>query len=642
MTTAIKDIPLSKLGPSAANVRRTNREAQIEELAASIAAHGLLQNLTVRPVLDSEGGETGKFEVVAGGRRLAALKLLAKRKALAKNVAIPCRVLDAGRAEEVSLAENITQCPMHPADQYEAFARLVTGHGMAAEDIAARFGVTETVVKQRMKLGAVAPALMQAYRDGDMSLDQLMAFTITDDPARQERVWSELGWNKSRDMIRRMLTEGQVSAQDRRAKFLGKEAYEAAGGVIIHDLFDEEDGGYFADPALLDRLVVEKLTAEAVALGAEGWKWIKVTPEFDYRLASGLRRAYPQPVPLSPDEQAKLDALESKYEALSVQHDGEISDEVATQFECLETEIDALKGREQYAPGIIARAGAFVSLGYDGAVRIERGFIRPEDEPVAESGASHVDSDEEAEAVCSDEGLSFDTESDEPDDAAPLSDRLIAELSAYRTAGLRDALAGKPDVALIAVVHALTACSFYQGHDLGSCLDIEPKRAALATHAPGIDESPALRNIGARHEVWAKRLPQEASGLWTFVAGLSQDERLALLAHCIALTIDAVIVKWDRRPHARAHGEVLAEALGLDMTAYWTPTAASYFARVSKAKIVDAVRDGVSAEAAERIAGLKKQPMAEAAEQLLSGTGWLPAALRTHHPDTDTLPIAAE
>jgi len=182
------------------------------------------------------------------------------------------------------------------------------------------------------------------------------------------------------------------------------EAYEAAGGVIIRDLFDEEGGGYFSNAELLDRLVIEKLTAEAVTLSAEGWKWVKGNPEFDYRLASGLRRIYPRPLPLSEEEQAKLDTLEAEYEALSVQHDGEISDEVAGAFERLEIEIDALKGREEYEPDAVARAGAFLSLGHDGAVRIERGFILRKMSRSAAPGAAHPDADETGDAICADEG----------------------------------------------------------------------------------------------------------------------------------------------------------------------------------------------------------------------------------------------
>ncbi|MGO1079315.1 ParB/RepB/Spo0J family partition protein [Inquilinus sp. CA228] len=129
MTTIIRDIPLSKLVPSAQNVRRTGRENGIEELAASIAAHGLLQSLSVRAVLDGEGAETGKYEVIGGGRRLAALKLLAKRKQISKSAPIPCLIAD-GEGEELSLAENLVRENLHPADQFGAFKRLADEHGL--------------------------------------------------------------------------------------------------------------------------------------------------------------------------------------------------------------------------------------------------------------------------------------------------------------------------------------------------------------------------------------------------------------------------------------------------------------------------------------------------------------------------------
>ncbi len=214
---AVREIPLNKLVASAANVRKTGVGVGIEELAASIGAYGLLQSLSVQPVLNRDGAATGKFAVVAGARRLAAMKLLTTRKAFAKNAPVPCIVQETSDPTEISLAENFHQLPMHPADQYKAFAKLHAEQGQSVDDIAARFGLTPAVVRQRMKLGAVSPMLMQVYRDGDMNLEQLMAFTITDDHAAQERVWSELSWNKDRHMIRRLLTQGQVPAQDRRA-----------------------------------------------------------------------------------------------------------------------------------------------------------------------------------------------------------------------------------------------------------------------------------------------------------------------------------------------------------------------------------------------------------------------------------------
>ena len=173
----IEMIPLNLLVPSAANVRKTGVASGIDELAASIAAHGLLQNLQVRPT------SKGKYEVVAGGRRLTALKLLAKQKRMDKGADIPCHVLDGEDAAEISLAENTQREPMHPADQFEAFYGL-TQRGKGVEEIAARFGVSVAVVRQRLKLAAVSPRLIQLYREDELSLDQLMAFTVTDDSQR--------------------------------------------------------------------------------------------------------------------------------------------------------------------------------------------------------------------------------------------------------------------------------------------------------------------------------------------------------------------------------------------------------------------------------------------------------------------------
>ena len=180
----IQMIPLNKLIPSPANARKTGASVGIEELAASIAAHGLLQNLQVRD------GKGGKFEVVAGGRRLRALKLLAKSKAIAKSAEIPCHVLEDEDAAEISLAENVVRLPMHPADQYDAFKAMADA-GRGPEEIAARFGCSPTVVKQRLKLASVSPRLLASYRAEELNLDQLMAFTVSDDHAAQEAAWFE-------------------------------------------------------------------------------------------------------------------------------------------------------------------------------------------------------------------------------------------------------------------------------------------------------------------------------------------------------------------------------------------------------------------------------------------------------------------
>lgn len=637
-TTIIRNVPLNKLVPSEKNVRRTGREAGIEELAASIAAHGLLQSLAVRPVLDADGAETGKFSVTGGGRRLSALKLLAKRKAIAKSYAVPC-LINEGDEEEVSLAENVVREPLHPADQFEAFKRLADEHGFGAEEIAARFGVTPHVVRQRLRLGAVSPKLMQVYRDDGLTLDQLMAFAISEDHARQEQVYDSLSWNKEPHIIRRAMTETHVRASDRRAVFVGADAYTEAGGVILRDLFAEDGGGYFEDAALLDRLALEKLEKVADDVRAEGWKWVQAFIDFPH--AHGLRRYYPQPVELSPEDQQRLDAAQAEFDAVNEEYDGaeELPDEVDAKLGKLEAEIERLSERQHaYEADAIARSGVFVVLNHDGAARIERGFVRPEDEkaePEAEADDEPGYSVAEDGEIVTDaqSGSGAETAEDEDtDDGKPLSDLLIRDLTAHRTLGLRLALGENPDVALIAVTHALAAQTFYRGHDTGSCLDLSPVSTPLGGHADGIEDTEGGKALADRHAAWAGRMPQDAGALWGFVVALDHDSRMSLFAHCAALTVFAVKQPWDRKPGALATADNLAQAVALDMTAHWRPTARTYLGRVSKAQIVEAVREGVSEEAAHRIAGMKKQAMAEAAEQLLAGTGWLPALLRTPEP----------
>jgi ParB family chromosome partitioning protein len=604
-------IPLNKLKKSPKNVRKVpHTKGEIEALAASIGARGLLQNLVVEPEIRKDQ-PTGFYLVTIGeGRRLAQL-LRVKRKEIGKDEPIRCVIDVEANPEEISLAENVLRSGMHPADQYEAFAKLHRERGMSAEDVAARFGVTPAVVRQRLKLGAVSPKLIEAYREGKLNLEQLMAFAITDDHVAQERVWKELPCvNRSRAAVLEALTEGQVPSDDRRAVFVGAKAYDAAGGAIIRDLFDRERGGYFADAALLSRLVREKLQTLAHEVTAEGWKWVSVEPEYDYERTATMRRIYPEARPLSDTEQQKLDALEAEYDALC---DADGDEDFAAESERLETEIAALTGAEQYRAEDLARAGAIVALGHDGVPRIERGFIRPEDDAgeAAAGGADELGGEVAARST------------------SPHSEKLVAELTAHRTAALRNEVARQPGTALIAVVHALAAATFYDDGSEHSCLDLRPASASLAGHAPGIEDTPAGRWLAERHEAWARRLPEFPADLWPFVCGLTDEDRLSLLAYCAALTIDAVRVPKQHRASEQAHGDDLSRAVGLDMRGYWQATEAAYFGRVSKTVILDVMREAVSPEAADNIANLKKAAMAQAAAQRLSGNGWLPALLRT-------------
>jgi ParB family chromosome partitioning protein len=647
--SASRDIPFNKLVLSQSNVRRVKTGVSIEKLAEDIAQRTLLQSLNVRPVLDAEGAETGMFEVPAGGRRYRALELLVKQKRLAKTAPIPCVVREGGIAEEDSLAENVQRVALHPLDQFRAFQAL-RDKGVGEEEIAARFFVSPAVVKQRLRLAAVSAKLLDVYAEDGMTLEQLMAFTVTNDHARQEQVWEALSrsYNKEPYAIRRQLTEGAIRASDRRAQFVGVDVYEAAGGVLMRDLFQHDDGGWLQDPALLDRLVAEKLQGQAETLRAEGWKWITVAADFPYGHSAGLRHLIGETTELTEAERASYDALKAENEALEEQYAeaDELPEEVDQRLGEIESALAIFENRPvRYDPTEIVRAGAFVSIDNEGALRVERGFVRPEDEtpvePVEAGGeapqAGGAELPVQRSVISAGAAPNPDAETPEEDDAIrPLSDRLIAELTAHRTVALRDALANEPNVAFQAVLHALCLAAFYK-HSSDTCLEITAKNSTFSARAPGLAETASAVAIEARQASWANILPEMPDGLWDALTQLDGERQTALLAHCAALTINVVKEPWNRRPNALAHGDQLARAVNLDMAAAgWMPTFDNYLGRVPKARIIEAVREAKGEQSARLIEHLKKADMAIEAERMLNGTGWLPEPLSLSDIETAT------
>ncbi|MFI8683579.1 ParB/RepB/Spo0J family partition protein [Brevundimonas diminuta] len=456
-------VPLAKLKKSPRNARKVpHGEAAIEALAASIQHKGLIQNLVVEPEVKEDGTPTGSYLVTAGeGRRLAML-LRAKRKQIKKSELVRCWLDTQNDPSEISLDENVTRTPMHPADQFERFRELADGKGWGVQEIGARFGVSASVVKQRLRLGAVSPKLLQVYREDGLTLDQLMAFAIVEDHARQEQVFEGLHHNREPWIIRRDMTAANVPAADRRALFVGAEAYSEAGGVIIRDLFSEDRGGFFEDAGLLDRLAIEKLREIADAVQAEGWKWAEA--HIDYPHAHGMRRFYPQTVALSGEDAARLEALCAEHDEMTDGYSSydEMPEDVAEKLETLSEEIDALSAkRYAYDANVIAYGGVFVVLNHDGTARIERGFVRREDEALADpqpeaEGEPITPEATEGEPTEDDEDVrEIEEEDEEP--GKPISDSLTRDLSAHRTLALRVALAERSDLALIALTHTLAA-----------------------------------------------------------------------------------------------------------------------------------------------------------------------------------------
>jgi ParB family transcriptional regulator, chromosome partitioning protein len=439
----IISVPLNKLTRSARNVRKSGSES-IDDLASSILVHGLIHNLTVVEQFADNGENSGKYEVVAGGRRFAALQRLAKQKKVPKTFAVPCLVVDPAAATETSLAENTIRVAMHPADQFIAFHDLVVQTGLGVYDVAARFGVSSLFVRQRLKLANVAPRFIKAYRAEEIRVDQLEALAITDDQQAQEKVWDSLrhDWERSPHNLRSLLTEKHVSASDRRVRFVGVEAYVAAGGTLERDLFDEENEGYLADPALLDQLVTDRFADVVADLQAQGWAWAEVHLENDYWEALQKYNALrPAPVELDPALLAEADKLRAELDAIDQASDEEEpSDEAERRRDEIEIRLDEIEaGQTEFTGEQKSQAGVIVTIGHNGKPVYHCGLVERRGKGVSTN----------------------DTDSDSPkEEKDGVSAALLQDLTIQRTAALRAALSVRPDIALIAITHTWPRRSF--------------------------------------------------------------------------------------------------------------------------------------------------------------------------------------
>ncbi len=622
-------VPLSRLvsRPTGRNVRKTVPRMSIPELAASIQRVGLLQNLIVIPASDGE-----HFEVVAGSRRLAALKLLAKKHRIAKDWQVPCLQVADGTARTASLTENVQREAMHPADQFEAFAALVA-EGRPIEDIAADFSVTPLVVQRRLKLANVSPRLMADYRADAVSLDQLMALAGTDDHAAQEAAYYDAPqWQRQPSVLRERLTEREIDAcRHPLVRFVGLDAYEQAGGGIRRDLFAEGDAGvYLTDAALLERLAQDNLASIAAEVKAEGWAWADATPGMTDADLHAFQRAPRERREPNKREAQRIEKLQAKMqevaEAIDAATDAEDEDTAEAlqeKGERLGEQLQALEdGLQGYGANVKAAAGAIVTIDRNGEAVIHRGLLREAEAKALRTleklrqGFGSVEGDTEND----DEG-----ETDEAPKAA-ISDRLAQRLSAHRTAALQIEVARHPQAALAAVVHGMVQTVLrgrYYGHDLplGVSLKIQDRLEGMASDWP---ESPAAVALRELKEAWGGKLPEDSAELFAALLAMEQGELVTLLAVCVAGVVDVVT------PRATPHqpGAELAQAVGLDMAAWWQPTAEGYFKHVPKAAVLQAVGE-FAPESVNRLAKLKKADIASEAERLANGTGWMPAIFKT-------------
>ena len=602
-------VPLNCLRLSPNNVRKSSSVA-VDDLAAMIYSQGLLHRLGVVP---RAKGKSGDFEVVAGGRRLAALRLLVEQGKLVDEQPIECLQVPADQAVEISLGENIGREAMHPADQFVAFKKLVDS-GKSIGDVAEAFGVSELTVSRRLKLTSVSTRLFALYRKGDMTLEQLMQFTLTDDHKRQERVWKDApDWQRDPRQLRILLLQSEVATNDPLVGFVGVDAYRQAGGALRPDLFSDDGLAFITDTEVLRELASDKLEAIAAKHRQNGWLWVETRLRYDYTEMAKFRRMIQGFREPTAKERPKLDALKSKIEALESQNMDELDEqEQETLCEDIDTANDALEdfmvALEMWTPEQKGVAGVIVTVDEQGRTKVMEGLVRQEDE----KRLNRLDTKKDANASLT---------------KPAHSDSLTRALTAHRTAAIQAALLKRPTLALVVLAHRLVLQTFdrYIGNRIDDplCLKADTSGHVLLRHAGDLEQSRAWVEMCATQATWASDLPADPKQLFAWLMQWSERDLLKLLTYCVAASINTVAREANHQT-----GTDLASALELDMAAWWTPTAEGYLKHISKAQILAAVAAAKSAEAANAMAKFKKPELVIAAESALAGTGWLPDLLK--------------
>jgi ParB family transcriptional regulator, chromosome partitioning protein len=610
--SVIRSVPLSELFLSSMNVRKGDAEEGIPELAESIFAEGVLQNLVgyEEPLDDSK--KTRK-EVVAGGRRWRALQLLLREGRISADYPVPFNIKSRGSAIAISLAENNDRLALSPADEFQA-AKAMLEEGLSIEEIAARLRIEPIRVQRRLQLANVAPEFIEAYRaNKGITLEHLMAFAITDDHDRQRKVWKGLP-PAQRDAyyLKRLLMETEICATNPLVRYVTLKAYEKAGGRVRKDFFSEEDGVFLLDRPLLIDLAKAKLDKRAAKVRKEKPAWLHVhVGELDRQTLAAYDRVHMIRRDMTDEESSQLQAIANEIERLrgapdTVGPDREVERDAALErLAELEQARSALHDATLVVPPEqAAKAGVIVGLDREGKVQIERGLLRPEDAKLFAEQERRV------------------TKANTPKLKQQHSAALVQRLTTERTIALRAAFLEKPEIALAAIVDRLLRNTFeaFQERDSN----------ALEITGPGreLDDSVSSNNaarafLEERQQHWASKLESCEGTRFDAILRLSLAEKLELLAFGASRTLIAV-----QTTEGPSRADPLAKELGFDLRRWWSPTADNYFSCVPKETILCAARECLPVEQVAPLGLLKKSELAKRAGALLGGSGWLPDFLR--------------
>ena len=634
----IQSVKVKNLSLSKDNVRKSNRDVDLESFAANIAAQGLLQNLVVTPLK-----KAGHFTVKAGGRRLRALQFLIEQGTFPADHAVPVLVLDDSEVSvEASLSENFHRVPMNPADECTAFKHFID-KGASAEDVAKRFGVTTRFVEQRVRLAELAPGVFQALAAGEISLGVAQAYAVTADTDRQTRVFEQMKtayYGNQPDNIRRAILNGTVKANDAKARFVGRDAYREAGGRIEGDLFSTEAEENWIDVEILEDLAARKLEAAAAEL-AQSQGLAFVTPiaatHVPYDMERQLHEYHGTARALTDDEQARVEQLASENDALVQALETDLAEgtpeaEAANdRLEAIERELDEIEeARNIVDPGVKAQLGTFVYIGGDGQARVhtrmfsEKPVVDPAApiEPTGNAGNTGNDGD----------GVEH---------GSKFSATLIDELATQRRQILVAHLASDPAVALDLTIFLMAQDVVFANSYIRDHSTLKAGVAQMPISAFRDEGSMASQTIEDQRQhldtSWAGH--STMSERFDAFRALDDQARGAWVAFSIAQTLEATL---NTAEGGRSNGfhDHLGRILDIQVANWWRPTAENFFGRVKKGVMLEALEEIGGPILRGRYKDAKKTELASTCASLCNGQGiveaeirekataWLPDAMR--------------
>ncbi len=611
-------IPLACLVLAPENVRETPPSpADQAQLTASIKAHGLLENLVVR-----HDTADGRFAVIAGGRRLKALKLLAEDGVIASAHPVPCQIVPDDNSAELSLAENVMRIPMHPADQVVAF-KVLADTGSTISAIAARFGVTERLVEQRLRLGNVAPELLDAYRADKIDLAVLQAFAITTDREQQLAAWNQVahqGYRVTAWQVKRIVTEDPVPANASIARFVGVAAYESAGGAVMRDLFADqhENGIWLEDRVLLTELATARLRTDADAL-AQSWKWAEAVLDADWSTTAQYGRVHPVPSGPTAEEGEEMHRIETRQHELAELEDDQWTEELIEEAEALETRhvaIEAaIEARAFFRPEDMAIAGCIATIARDGSLEIIRGLVRPDDIP-ADRAAGDPPAIPTGSTPVTGPVATPPDKAAQARKAAGVGIGLCDDLRAIRNTQVKLHLSGNFNAAFDLLLFQLARAVFTQVYR-PDALDIAIRPTADRPFVRGNDDdfatwNPAesrLDDVSHLRFDWME--PDDDGEAFAALQALPDSDKQTLFAAAVARTVKAQLAFEH---NARPELEATIARLDIDLAAAARPTAAMFWSRIPKKRALDIARATVGADWATSHGKLKKPELAKAME----------------------------